>query len=281
MYLTVLGSGSGGNSALITSGSTQLLVDAGLSAGQLQSRLEAVGSHPSQLSAILLTHEHGDHVRGLDVLTKKFPVPIYATAATRQVVRENFKTQVERNWKVLSAGGSFGIGGVEIECFSVPHDAVDPVGFVLRAGAATLGLISDLGHAPRSLGQRLRGVHTLFVEANYDAALLSEDPKRPFSTKQRISSHHGHLSNAQTAALLAEMAHADLERVVLGHLSSDCNRPELVLQVMRAALVKSGFPSVSVHCAPQVEPTPAFCVRERLLAAPQQPVVALTQAELF
>ncbi len=264
MHLTVLGSGSGGNSALITCGSTSILVDAGLSAGQLLSRLEAVSSHPSQLTAILLTHEHGDHVRGLDVLTKKFPVPIYCNALTRQVVRENFKAGPERTWKVIQHGATFSIGELEIECFNVPHDAVDPMGFVFRGNGQALGLLSDLGHIPRNLAPRLQGLHTLFVEANYDGTLLQDDTKRPFSTKQRISSHHGHLSNHQTAEFLAQIAHPALERVVLGHLSSDCNKPDLAIGMMRQALAAKGFSDVEILCASQAEPTATFAVSRNL-----------------
>jgi phosphoribosyl 1,2-cyclic phosphodiesterase len=273
MHLTVLGSGSGGNSALITHGSTSVLVDAGLSASQLQSRLEAVSSHPDQLTAILLTHEHGDHVRGLEVLTKKFPVPIYCSALTRQVVGENFKSEVDRTWKVIQHGATFAIGELEIECFNVPHDAVDPMGFIIRAHGESLGFLSDLGHIPRNLAQRLSGVQTLFVEANYDGTLLQDDTKRPFSTKQRISSHHGHLSNHQTAEFLSQIAHAELERVVLGHLSSDCNKPNLAISIMQQALVNQGFPDVQVHCATQAEPTMKFPVRRNLPPA-AAPVVA-------
>ena len=266
MHLTVLGSGSGGNSALITFGSTSVLVDAGLSASQLQSRLEAVDSHPSQLTAILLTHEHGDHVRGLEVLTKKFPVPIYCNALTRQVVRETFKSEGDRTWKLIQHGANFRIGEIEIECFNVPHDAVDPMGFIFRADGRKLGLLSDLGHVPKQLTQRLQGLHTLFVEANYDGTLLQDDTKRPFSTKQRISSHHGHLSNHQTAELLAEIAHPELEQVVLGHLSSDCNKPELVIATMRKALETKGFTHVALQCARQSEPTAKLPVRQNFPA---------------
>ncbi len=292
MHLTVLGSGSGGNSALITCGPTSVLVDAGLSAGQLLSRLEAVSSHPSQLTAILLTHEHGDHVRGLDVLTKKFPVPIYCNALTRQVVRETFKSDLERTWKIIQHGAKFHIGEIEIECFNVPHDAVDPMGFVFRSAGQSLGLLSDLGHIPRNLAQRLQGLHTLFVEANYDGTLLQDDTKRPFSTKQRISSHHGHLSNHQTAEFLTQIAHVELERVVLGHLSSDCNKPDLAIKMMRQALEKQGFPQTSVHCATQAEPTERFPVRNNPPLTPltetaektkptHLPAGPLVQAELF
>ena len=283
MHLTVLGSGSGGNSTLISEGATRILVDAGLSAGQLQSRLQAIGVEPASLSAILLTHEHGDHVRGLEVLTRKFPTPIYCTALTRQVVRESFKTADERNWKIIHPGQSFTLMGWEITSCPVPHDAVDPLGFVFRSAARRLGILSDLGHITRRIREMMQGVHTLFVEANYDGNLLQNDQKRPYSTKQRISSQHGHLSNEQTAQFIAEIAHDGLERIVLGHLSSDCNKPALVTGLIQTKLAALGFNAIEIHCATQDTPTAMLPVRQRIPAEAPAPAAPgpLIQAELF
>lgn len=284
MHLTVLGSGSSGNSAVISHGDTRILVDAGLTAVQLLSRLEAVGVSPDSLTALVLTHEHSDHTRGIDVLTRKFSLPIYCNALTKQIVSEQFKNSAERQWKLIQTGQSFRISEVEIECFPVPHDAVDPMGFIFRCPGYALGVVSDLGHVTRQILQKLRSLHTLFIEANYDGTLLQNDRKRPFSTKQRISSQHGHLSNHQTAELIATIAHDGLERVVLGHLSSDCNTPTLASTAIQNALTGRGFPNVEVHCATQNEPTPAFPVRLRALCA-QNSLPArsatLVQAELF
>ena len=284
MHLTVLGSGSGGNSTLISEGTTRILVDAGLSAGQLQSRLEAIGVDPASLSAILLTHEHGDHVRGLEILTRKYPTPIYCSALTRQVVRESFKTPGERNWKIIHPGQSFTLMDWEITSFPVPHDAVDPLGFVFRSGARRLGILSDLGHITRAIREMMKGVHTLFVEANYDGNLLQSDQKRPYSTKQRISSQHGHLSNEQTAQFIADIAHEGLERIILGHLSSDCNKPALVTGLIENKLGVLGFTDIEIHCATQDTPTAMLPVRQRMPVAVSAPHPAggpLTQAELF
>ena len=279
MHLTVLGSGSGGNSALISEGGTRVLVDAGLSAGQLQARLQSIGVEPSSLTAILLTHEHGDHVRGVEVLTRKFSIPIYCTAQTRQVVREGFKPAHECAWKIIQAGQTFALQDWSITCFPVPHDAVDPLGFVICSGGRRLGFLSDLGHVTRAIREQLQGLHTLFVEANYDGTLLQNDRKRPFSTKQRISSQHGHLSNEQTAQLIADIAHADLERIVLGHLSSDCNEPALITALVQSRLTAQGFPHLEIHCAHQDRPTVRFPVCQHLPKAP--PAGPLMQAELF
>jgi phosphoribosyl 1,2-cyclic phosphodiesterase len=244
----VLGSGSGGNAAVVEAGGVRVLVDAGLSARQLIGRMTACGLDPSTLHGVLLTHEHGDHIRGLRVLMKSLAVPVFATPATARVVRDGGVDSAA--WKIFESGGAFQLGGLAIQSFAVPHDAVEPVGFVFRHEEHSLGLLSDAGHVTRLITERLRGVRALFVEANYDEALLEADTRRPWSTKQRISSRHGHLSNAQTTALVAELAPAGLRRVVLGHLSRDCNRPDAAI-----AAVRAGVPGLSeIACAPQDEP---------------------------
>jgi len=232
---------------VVESEGVRLLVDAGLSAKQLLARMQGLGLSPDSFNGILLTHEHGDHIRGLRVLLKHMPVPVYTTAATARVVKD---TGVDdATWKIFDAGQIFRIGGVQIESFAIQHDAVDPVGFVFQGQQSKFGLLSDAGFVTRSMVERLRGVHGLFVEANYDEALLEADTKRPWSTKQRISSRHGHLSNAQTAALVAEVAHPALRRVVLGHLSQDCNAPDLAISILRKSLEEQGHRHVEVHCA--------------------------------
>ena len=244
MRLAVLGSGSGGNAAVLEAGDTRLLIDAGLSAKQIRLRLAAVGIAPESLDGILLTHEHGDHTSGLRVLIKSLKIPIYATPATRQVVAE---TLPGAGWKIFENERSFQIGTVSVDSFSVPHDAVEPVGYVFRYNEQVIGIVSDSGHITPRIIERLRDCQVLFVEANYDDALLEADVKRPWSTKQRIASRHGHLSNAQTAELVAQLADGPLEKVILGHLSSDCNRPDVAIRTV-------SHTGVEVFCAIQHEP---------------------------
>ncbi|MEX2581543.1 MAG: MBL fold metallo-hydrolase [Verrucomicrobiales bacterium] len=254
LELAVLGSGSSGNSALVCLGDTRILIDAGLSARQLCVRLQELGIDPDSLSAIVLTHEHGDHARGIDVFCRKRSIPVYGTPHTCAMVKEKVRADVV--WHHFEAGAAFRIGEVAVESFSVPHDAVDPVGFVFDCGRSRVGVLSDLGHVTRMIVERLKGVDTLFTEANYDEAMLQNDVRRPWPTKQRIGNRHGHLSNDQTAALIAEIAGPNLNQVILGHLSSDCNCPTLASSLIAQTLRESGFPEVVVECADRNRPLP-------------------------
>lgn len=282
LQVIILGSGSSGNCALVCSGQARLLIDAGLSAGQIVSRLHSVGVGMDTLSGILITHEHGDHCRGLPVLTRKFPLPILCNALTREVLRDSLPDAP--HWKIVPNGGSFEFEGMGIETFSVPHDAADPMGLVLRHGHSALGILSDAGHSTPIIRQRLRDMDTLFIEANYDNALLTSDTRRPWSTKQRISGRHGHLSNEQTAELVAELATVRLERVLLGHLSKDCNTPDLACASVLAELRKKGRTDVQVACAHPTVPSPWHRIRTRLPAPPvvaETPVTTWQQLELL
>ena len=258
MRFAVLGSGSGGNATVIESAGRHFLVDAGLSAKQLGLRLEMLGVKPEELAGILLTHEHGDHTRGLDVFLRKWPVPVLANRMTGRVVQEKLKEQAE--WVFFESGQDFQWEGVRLETFALAHDAVEPVGYVLSDGARKVGVVTDLGHASERVVQALKGVNGLVLEANYDQRLLDLDEKRPFSTKLRISSKHGHLSNEQAAELAAMLMEAGLERIVLGHLSGDCNCPVTAARVVREKICCQ---STSIVCATQHEPTEWQDVRGR------------------
>jgi phosphoribosyl 1,2-cyclic phosphodiesterase len=259
--LTMLGSGSSGNSALIATDHCRLLVDGGLSARQLVLRLAQCGITPNELDGILLTHEHGDHVCGLEVLCRKFEIPIFCNALTAEAVRYGPLGE-HQNWRIFRTGGSFSICDITVESFPVPHDAVEPVGYAFHAGSSALGYVTDLGHATRLAIERLRQVQTLVIETNHDEKLLQNDPHRPWPVKQRIQSRHGHLSNAAAASVIAQLLPGKIARVVLGHLSRDCNSPELAAGTVQAELEKCGRRDIEIFCAAQSEISPRFAIGE-------------------
>ncbi|MGC6466851.1 MAG: MBL fold metallo-hydrolase [Akkermansiaceae bacterium] len=251
MRFAVLGSGSGGNSTVVECDGKYLLVDAGLSAKQLTLRLEKLGVRPEKLTGILITHEHGDHVRGLDVFLRKWRVPVLASIMTGRVVQEGLRERAQ--WVAFESGQNFSWEGFELSTFGLPHDAVEPVGYVIGRGDRRMGVATDLGHVDDQVLQALQGVEGLVLEANYEWAMLEADTKRPFSTKQRISSQHGHLSNEQASELIARLAPSGLKRVVLGHLSSDCNCPDVAVKCVRERV---GGIELEICAATQNEVTP-------------------------
>lgn len=258
LEVTILASGSAGNSALVRSGGTRILLDAGLSARRLQERLAACGASADSLDAVVLTHEHGDHTQALKVLCAKRDIPIYANRMTAAALEAGAMAGC-KSWRFFGSGAAFTVGTLTIEAFSVPHDAADPVGFLVRNSTATFGLLTDLGHATALVIDRMREADALLIETNYDDDLLQRDMRRPWSVKQRISSRHGHLSNAAAAEVVASLAQGRLSTVLLGHLSRDCNTAELAVAAVRAPLDRAGRTDVPVHCAGQETVSP--CVR--------------------
>ncbi len=267
---------------MVTTGSTTLLVDAGLSAKQIVLRLENIGLTLDDLDGILLTHEHQDHTGGLEVLSRGRVLPLFCTALTQEHLVGTLSFRTTPAWRLMQTGSSFEYRDLRIESFPVPHDAVDPVGYVLATENARLGILSDVGFVTNLIKDRLRGSHTLFVEANYDTQLLEADTKRPWATKQRISSRHGHLSNDQAAELVGDIAHPDLSHVVLGHLSDDCNDPILASKRIRSALDAAGAKEARVVCAERRKTTPTIEVaRSRPRAVFQLVGSAESQMELL
>ncbi len=259
LEVTILASGSAGNSALVRCGGTRVLIDAGLSAKRLGERLAACGVAFDCLDGVLLTHEHGDHTASLRVLCARADVPIYANRLTSAALVASSLCE-HRNWRFFNGGAEFSIGELTVEAFQVPHDAADPVGFLIRNSSATFGLLTDIGYATKLVLERLREVDALLIETNHDEELLQKDVKRPWSVKQRILSRHGHLSNHAAAEVVVAAAPERLRRVVLGHLSRDCNSPELATRAVTGALAQVGRSDVAVHCANQESISPVFNV---------------------
>ena len=269
--LTILASGSSGNCAYLETDTTRLLIDAGLSARQIRQRLLGIGRTPENLSGILVTHEHTDHTQGLGVLATKLEIPIYCNRLTKEAIELQFDGRFD--FRLFTTGNSFEAGDVNVDTFSVPHDAYDPVGFLLRTDAGNIGFLTDLGHATKLVVERVRPAHVLVLEANHDVKMLQDDTRRPWSTKQRILSRHGHLSNDAAAELAGQIVSAELRHLYLGHLSSDCNRPALAHSVVSRTLLSAGATHVSVEATSPDVPCASLEVREspsRDPALPQQ-----------
>lgn len=265
--MTILGSGSAGNSTYLEYGETRLLIDAGFSARQLRQRLASIGRSVERLTGILITHEHSDHTQGLSVLAAKLAIPVYCNRLTKEATEQQLGLPLPA--RVFSTGASFEIGELRVDTFSVPHDAQDPVGFLVRTPAGNLGFLTDLGHATRLVIERMRPATVLLLEANHDLKLLQEDTRRPWSLKQRILSRHGHLSNDAAAEAAEQLASPLLRHIFLGHLSRDCNRPDLACQAVRQRLQTIGAVHITVHPTAQDTPCPTLTlVEEDLFSTP-------------
>jgi len=252
VQLTILGSGSSGNCAYLETAETRLLIDAGLSGRQIRQRLLGIGRAPENLNGILITHEHTDHIQGLVGLAAKLRIPIYCNRLTREAIARCLELSLD--FRLFETGASFEVGDVLVDTFTVPHDACDPVGFLARTPAGNIGFLTDLGHATKLIVQRLSLANIRLLETNYDLELLRDDQRRPWSVKQRIASRHGHLSNEAATAVAEQVVSANLRQLYLGHLSSDCNRPDLARAAVGQMLEKIGAAHVGVEVAPQDVP---------------------------
>jgi phosphoribosyl 1,2-cyclic phosphodiesterase len=250
--LTILGSGSAGNCAYLETGETRVLVDAGFSPRQIRQRLATISRVPEKLTAILVTHEHSDHVQGLIGIAAKLNIPVYCNRATKEAFE--FQLQTKFNCNLFNTGASFEIGDLLVDTFTIPHDAQDPVGFLLRTAAGNIGFVTDLGHMTKLVLERIRPANVLVLESNHDVKMLQDCPRRSWSLKQRILGRHGHLSNEAAAEAAAHIMSAELKHLYLAHLSSECNRPELARYVMSERLQQIGAAHVQLQLAAQAVP---------------------------
>lgn len=245
LALCVLASGSSGNCVYVGSATTGLLVDAGLSGRETLRRLALLGLDMTGVRGICLTHEHDDHRAALAALQNQHGTPLYANSGFLDALRDDAKLTALR-WNVFTTGSPFTVGDLTIEPFSVPHDSMDPVGFVIARGPARVGVVTDMGMATHLIRERLRTCQAIVVEANHDQELLL-NCRRPWSLKQRILGRQGHLSNAQAAELTCEVAGNGLRHVFLAHLSRECNTPALAARAVGDALARAGHSAVTVH----------------------------------
>ncbi len=251
----VLGSGSRGNSTLIATERTRLLIDAGFSKKETYRRLANAGERADGFDAIVISHEHSDHINGLQSLAIDLKAPIYISAPTREVIRWDPRVNALEE---ISAGKKFSVGDIEIAPFAIPHDAVDPVAFTFESQGVKVGIVTDLGYIPEVVKQRVQGCHCLVFESNHDLEMLKVGPY-PWYVKQRVMGRHGHLSNTATAEFLSGEFDGAAQVLVLAHLSENNNHPEIArLSAEQALAARNGHGRPELHLASQTESTRVF-----------------------
>jgi phosphoribosyl 1,2-cyclic phosphodiesterase len=229
---TLLGSGSSGNTTLVSDGCTHILVDVGLSGRETAKRLREHGLEPGQISAIVVSHEHGDHCRGVGPFAKDLDIPVFMTE--QAFLSSGMKLDSKKH-RSITSGECFEVHGFLFTCFAVPHDSADPLGFVIEKEGIKIGIVLDLGYLSKLVLERLKGCDGIIIESNHDIRMLKAGPY-PWSLKQRVMSRRGHLSNDSVAQYLGNDFDGKASHVVLAHLSKNNNLPELALLSAQRAL---------------------------------------------
>lgn len=240
MRVCSLYSGSSGNSIFVASDSTKVLSDVGLSAKKIIEAMCSIGESPNELSGILISHEHIDHVRGAGIMSRKFNLPIYASEGTWQAMGEMIGPVMECNKKVFSAYEPFRIGDIDVKPFPIPHDASEPVGYSYSNNGKKVTIATDIGHISIELLHFLEDSDLLLLESNHDLEMLKVGPY-PWNLKRRIAGDNGHLSNEAAGEVIAYMAEKGTKRFLLGHLSKENNFPELAYQTVCNALCEKSL----------------------------------------
>lgn len=234
LAVCTLASGSKGNATYITDGETSILIDAGLSGIEIERRLASRDLSPESLDAIIVTHEHADHIRGVGILSRRYKLPVYINQETHNASAQLGKLHKKR---VFECGKTFHISNLTIHPFSLSHDAEDPAGFTIGRNGIKAAIATDLGIATSMVKQHLKGCELLILEANHDPKMLETGPY-PWPLKQRISSRSGHLSNSSSKKLLEELQHDKLQHVILSHLSEINNTPQKAFDEVAKALTR-------------------------------------------
>ncbi len=248
-------SGSSGNSILVESQSTTILVDAGMSAAAITKALKQLGKTPEQIVGILLTHEHSDHVSGVNQLCKRYGLALYANAKTYQGMEAKMQDVPIGQARVFTTGEDFYVGDIAIHTFLIPHDAAEPVGYALYAAGAKVCVATDMGHLPKRILGELEGAGAIVLESNHDIGLLQAG-KYPAFLKRRILSNKGHLSNDAAGQAAVALAKQGTRQIILGHLSAENNRESIARQAVCEQLEREGAVigrDVCVHVAHKAE----------------------------
>lgn len=256
MRLRVLGSGSGGNSIAVRSGGTLLLVDIGFSFKEVKTRLAECGVDISEVSAVLFTHDHSDHCKGVGTFHRRLPeVPLVANGDTADAIAR--QTGVNDGWTLFENGEPFEIGDISVTSFSISHDAADPVGYLLEAGGSSLFVGTDMGIVTANVRMAFSRATCAVLESNHDPMLL-EQSSRPVSLKQRIRGRTGHLSNEDAALLVKETNPSCLKTILLGHISSECNSPSLAKRAFVDVLEEIDRTDITLSVLEQSRPGDLF-----------------------
>ena len=248
MRLSVLASSSSGNASVISVGATHILVDAGISARRICAGLEQCGLTLSDISGVLITHEHIDHICGLGTMAKKLGGNLHLYCS--RYLRDDLRLRAPMaSLSYVEPGETIRIGELVVTPLAVKHDAIDPMGFIIASSSARLGYITDTGSVPIGLVSALHGLHALLVESNYDESML-EESGRPYALIERISGPWGHLSNTQAGELVQAVANENLHHIFLAHMSSECNTPEKAAKSMQHII-----DTLPENCRPQLHLT--------------------------
>lgn len=233
-------SGSSGNALFLCGGNTRILIDAGLSAKRIITALHSIDENPSNLNAIVISHEHADHIRGAGILSRKLGIPIYANVKTWEAMGPAIGTVKPENRQLFPANTRFIIGDITVQPFAIPHDAVEPTGFSFFYQQQKVTVATDIGHINEELLRNLQHSDLILLESNHDLQML-QNGSYPYYLKRRILSDHGHLSNEAAGEVAVQLAASGTVRFILGHLSKENNLPELAYQTVLNALLKQGF----------------------------------------
>jgi phosphoribosyl 1,2-cyclic phosphodiesterase len=251
-----LASGSKGNSIFLGTEKTKILIDAGLSGRALKLKLAQLQVDLSEIDAVLISHEHGDHIQGLKVLAFQMGIPVLANCDTAKGITDYFHDCPK--FKLFSTGEPFEFGDLQIHPFSIPHDTLDPVAFTIRTPFAKLGICTDLGFVPSHVEHHLKECDLLYVEANHQPSMVHACSRPPIY-KQRVLGRNGHLSNEACGALLNKVVHPGLKHVYLAHLSSECNSPETALGVVKSCMTDHVHsPEITIAFQDQLSKAIAF-----------------------
>ncbi len=253
--ISILGSGSGGNCTLVATERARVLVDAGLSRRETFRRLKSIGEPAEAIDAILVSHEHTDHVAGIAVLASSLECPVYLTALTRNAL--SIEPDKLPAFEFFQPGHCFTVGDIGVEAFTIPHDAADPVAFCLNAEGLRIGICTDLGYVPDSVKVHLAGCDFLVLESNHDLDMLKVGPY-PWSVKQRVMSRTGHLSNNAVSDFLLQDYDGKAHTLVLAHLSENNNHPEIARLSAAMALEARGSSATRLVISSQDMPTELF-----------------------